>query len=299
MKLKSKLFYCYIFFLVAYSCFTLLPSPLPATLSQYHVSVLGLRIIDVTLILLLAAIWYAGFYGYAKLYEYAQLIKDNKDGEQVLIISKGVLLLVMWLPISSTISAIFNFVTIKHMGFMPAAKIIENYVGLILPLAGFVYISMGARKLSELVNQRPSYIATNVLALFLTFIGIIYVHLVATTQNRNLIYHMPLWLIQITIVAPYIYMWFMGLLAVYEIYQYRQKVKGILYKRSWGLMSLGLGSLIVVTIGLQYLTTLSSHLIKLSIYGILAIIYALLVMIAVGFVLIAGGTRKLQRIEEV
>lgn len=299
MKLKSKLFYCYILFLLLYSGFTLLPAPLPATLHQYHVSALGLRVIDLTLIVLLAAIWYAGFYGYAKLYEYALLIRNNNDGEQVIKLSRGILLLVMWLPISSTISAILNFLTVKHPGFMSAAKIIENYISLLFPLAGFIYISMGARKLSELVKQRPSYLATNVLAISLTYIGLIYIHQVATTQNRSAVYHMPMWLILITIVGPYIYMWFMGLLAVYEIYQYRQKVKGIIYKKSWGLMSLGLGWLVVVTIVLQYLTTLSSHLTRLSIYGILTIIYALLLLIAVSFVLIAGGTRRLQRIEEV
>lgn len=299
MKLKSKLFYSYILFLVVYGGFTLVPGPSSATLKQYHVSALGIRFIDATLIAILAAIWFAGFYGYAKFNEYVKLIQENTDGEAVLKLSRGVLLVVMWLPISAATSAILNYIALRHASFLPASKIIENYINLLVPLAGFIYISWGSRKLSEVVGQRPSYMATNVLALLLTYLGVVYIHFVATTHNRGAVYHLPMWLLLTTLVAPYIYMWFMGLLAVYEIYQYRQKVQGIVYRSSWGLLSFGLGWLILVTIGLQFLTSLSARLNHLSIYGILGVIYVLLLMFAVGFMIIASGTRKLQRIEEV
>jgi hypothetical protein len=299
MKLKTKLFYSYVLFLIIYSGFVLLPAPSPATLLQYHVSATGLRVIFVTLIILLALIWYIGFYSYAKIRTYAQLIRGSKDGKQVAKLSKGIFLIVMWLPVSSTFSAILNYIAGKHIGFLPAATVIENYVSLLVPLMGFIYISRGARRLSEIVKQRPSYGVTNVLALLLIYIGLIYLRLVTTAQNRQSIYHMPVWVILTTLVAPYVYMWFMGLLAVYELYIYRRKVTGIIYRKSLGQLSFGLGWLIVLSIGLQYFSTLSAHLTRLSIYGILAIIYVLLLLLAIGFVFIANGTRKLQRIEEV
>lgn len=82
MKLRSKLFYGYVSFLVIYSLFTLVPAPSQATLLQYHVSATALRIIYATIILLLAGIWYAGFYGYAKLHTYTRLIEGDRDGKQ-------------------------------------------------------------------------------------------------------------------------------------------------------------------------------------------------------------------------
>ncbi len=298
MKLRSKLFYSYILSLLIYSGFVLLPAPSPAILSQYHVSVLGIRVIDVTIILILAAIWFAGFYGYDKLRAYTQIIKADKDGKQVANLTKGIFVLVVWLPASSVSSAVLNYIATKHLGFLPTAGIIENYIGLLFPLVGFSFIGIGARGLSELVRQRPKYGVTNALAILLVYIGLIYYRLVATTHNRALVYHMSIWLILTTLVAPYIYMWYVGLQAAYDVYRYHHKVAGIVYRKSWSLLALGLVWLIVVSIGLQFLTTLTAHLATLAIYWLLAIIYSILLVLSVGFVLIALGARKLQKIEE-
>jgi hypothetical protein len=299
MKLRSKLFYSYLFFLISYSAFVLLPTPAPATLLQYHVSVLGLRIIDLTIILLLAAIWFAGFYGYAKLQAYTKLIRGNKDGEQVAKLTKGIFLVALWLPVSSVISAILNYSALKHPDFLPAAVIIKNYTNLLLPLLGFIFIGIGARGLSELARQRPTYRATNALVILILYVGLVYYRLVATTHHRLVVYHMSIWPILATLVVPYIYMWAIGLLAAYEIYTYRMKVAGIVYRKSWGFLAAGIGWLIVTSIIFQYLTSLSARLSQLSIYWLLVIIYSLLLVLSVGFVFIAMGARKLQKIEEV
>jgi len=299
MQLRSKLFYSYLFFLIIYSGFTLLPAPSKIILTQYHLSATGLRLIDVTIIVLLAVIWYAGFYGYGKLRQYAQLIGKDRDGKHVVMLTRGIFLMVMWLPINSTVSAILNYIAHRHLGFVPAAAIIENYVNLVLPLAGVILISLGARGLSEIVKQRPTYRAISILAAVLIYTGLVYYRLVATTAHRSSIYHMSIWLILLTLVAPYIYMWFMGLLATYEILNYRLKVAGIVYRKSWGMLAFGIGWLVVTSIGVQYLTTLSARLMHLSIYWILVIVYSLLLVYSVGFVLIALGARKLQKIEEV
>jgi hypothetical protein len=299
MQLRSKLFYSYLVFLAVYSGFTLLPAPSPAILAQYHLSPLGLRIIDVTIIVLQAVIWYAGFYGYAKLRQYARPIRKERDGKHVATLTKGIFLMVMWLPVSTTISVVLNFIAAHHTGFVPAAAIIHNYLNLALPLLGVVFIGLGARGLSEIVKQRPTYHAISILAALLIYIGLVYYRLVATTEHRASVYHMSIWLILLTLVAPYIYMWFMGLLATYEIYNYRLKVAGIVYRRSWWLLALGIGWLMVSSVGVQYLTTLSAWLMHLSIYWILAIVYSLLLVYSVGFVLIALGARRLQKIEEV
>jgi hypothetical protein len=299
MKLKSKLFYSYLLFVVIYGGFVLLPAPAPATLLLYHVSAMGLRLIDLTIIVLLAAIWFAGFYGFAQLQAYSQLIQNDKDGKQLAKLTNGIFLLVMWLPVSSVTSSVLNYIVTKHTGLLPAVKIIENYISLCLPLLGFILIGRAARGLGKLVRHRFSYNYINFLAVILIYVGLIYYRLIVTTSDRQAIYHMSIWLILLTLVAPYIYMWFVGLMAVYDIYGYGQKIKGIVYKKAWGLLALGLGWLIVLSISFQYLTSLSARLSHLSIYWILAIIYALLLVLSVGFVLTALGARRLRRIEEV
>lgn len=299
MKLRSKLFYIYLIFLVIYTGFTLLPTPDPAILALYSLSALELRLLDITIIALLAGIWFAGFYGYTKLHDYGYAIRKDKDGKHINKITTGVLFLVLWLPVSSTVSAILNYIAMKHVGLLSAVKILENYINLILPLVGFIFIGIGARGLSELVRRRPTYIATHLIAIVFVYIGLVYYRLVATTYHRADVYHMSIWLILTTIVAPYIYMWLIGMLATYEIYSYWRSVAGIVYRRSWNLLALGLGWLVVMSIAFQYLTTLSARLNALPLYWLLAIVYSLLLVLAISFVLIALGARKLQRIEEV
>lgn len=299
MHLKSKLFISYAVFVVAYACLVLIPAPSAVTLALYKLTPLALRMIDVTIIVLLAAIWFAGFYGFGKLHSYSRMIHDDKDGEHVAMLTRGILLMVLWLPVSSVVSGALNLIATHHTNLVAPFAIIENYVNLALPLAGVIFISIGAWGLSELVRQRPTYRAIGFLALFLIYSGLVYYRLVATTQNRTSIYHMSIWWILLTLVAPYIYMWFMGLLATYEIFNYRLKVPGVVYRASWRLLSIGLGWLIVSSIAVQYLTTLTGRLTHLSIYWVLVIVYALLLVYSVGFVMIALGARKLQRIEEV
>jgi hypothetical protein len=299
MKLKSVLFVGYLLAVIIYSGFVLLPEPAPATLLQYHVSVTGLRLIYITIIVLLAGIWFAGLYGYQKLQTYARLIQGENDGKQVARLTRGVLILALWLPVTSVVGAILNYFAMRHLGFLPAATIINHYVGLLFPLFGLVFIGLGARGLNELVKQRPGYLTMNILAVVLIYIGLTYLRLVATTPARASVYHMSLWWVTITLVAPYVYMWYVGLLATYEIYRYRQVAPGTVYRKSWLFLSVGIGWLLLLSIGTQYLTTLTARLNRLSIYGVLAIVYALLLLLAVGFVLIAAGARKLQKIEEV
>lgn len=299
MKLRSKLFYAYLLFLGVYAAFTLFPAPSQAVLLHYNLSPTDLRVIYVTLILMLAGIWFAGFYGFAKLNEYTSLISRDKDGRQAAKLTKGVFFLVMWLPVSTTLSAILNFFAQRHPDLLPTFTVIENYVGLALPLLGFVFISKGAHGLNRLIRERPSYKVMHGLVILVIYLGIIYCRLVVSTDQRDAVYHLSLWWILLTIAAPYIYMWFTGLISAYQIYHYQQKVTGIVYRRAWTLLALGIGWLITSSIGFQYLNTLTARLQGWSIYALLALVYGVLIVLAAGFIFIAVGARKLRKIEEV
>jgi hypothetical protein len=285
--------------LLIYAIFTLLPSPSPVVLAHYKISALTLRLLDATIIIILAAIWFAGFYGYYKLHIYSRLIYKEKDGKNVDVLRKGVLLLVLWLPVSSVISAVLKYLSLKHAGLTPATTILNNYANLILAFAAFVYIGQGAKGLMKFARQHASYRAACALAAFLVYIGAIYIHLVISTKNRVEVYHLSVWLLLFTLIAPYIFMWFLGLLATYGIYGYQRKVAGIVYRESWRFLGLGIGWLIITSIAFQFVTTLSSRLGNLSLYWLLAVIYLLLLLLSFGFILIAIGARKLQKLEEV
>jgi hypothetical protein len=296
---NQKLFASYVIFLLIYAVFSLLPEPSAITMVRYHLGATDVRLIDLTVIILLAAIWGVGFYGYARLRNYAQMVKKQKDGKHIAAISWGVLFLVLWLPISEDVSAVLSFMTTHYPHWLGAVTIINNYLNLLIPFAGFIFISLGARRLRGLVKQDVTHYLLNLAMLVIAYAGIIYAHLVASTADRTIVYHLSLWLILLTIVAPYLYMWLIGVVAAYDIYHYQRGVKGIIYKQSWNLLASGCGWLIATSIIFQFFAAIFPHLNKLSIYGLLVIVYSLLLVLSFGFILIASGAAKLQRIEEV
>jgi hypothetical protein len=300
MSTKLKPLYAYCILIILYAAGTLLLPPPEHTLSKYHITSLHLRILDLTILVLYSIIWFCAVYGFYNFRQYYQLIRKTKDGKPLAKITMGIGFLAFWFPITSNFNTYSNYLVQKHASLAGTVGVSQNYLSLLIPLLGFIFISIGARGLIDIVKQRPSLVGTNILVLLLTAIGVIYIYLVTNTHNRlNSTYHLPTIYILMTLAVPYIYMWFMGLLSLYEIFLYRSKSPGILYRESWRLLASGLGALIIISITIQYLTTFSERLTKLSLNWILIVVYALLILLAIAYVLIALGVRNLKKIEEV
>jgi hypothetical protein len=103
----------------------------------------------------------------------------------------------------------------------------------------------------------------------------------------------------LTIVVPYIYSWYLGLLAAYELHIYTKKVKGIIFRKSWNTVAFGIVWIIISSIMLQYFATVSAKLNDFSLQTVMLLIYSLLPIIAVGYVLVAIGAKRLTKIEVV
>ncbi len=300
MSFKSRVLWSYGILLAVYAFGTLFLPPPQQTLAQYHITLSEMRLLDLTIIILYGGIWLCALYGFYTLHDYHLLIRKNKDGKALAKLTIGIGVLAYWLPISSNISAYTNYLVVRNPNLTAPIGIIQNYVTLIIPLIAFIFISFGARRLSELTKYRISFRAINALIIFLAVISITYTHLLVTTDNRlNSTFHMPPMAMLLTLALPYIYMWSIGLLAVYEIHHYRLKAPGVVYRKSWRMLAMGIGSIITMTIFLQYLVTISAKLTRLSLNWILLLVYVLLIILAVAYVLIAIGVRTLKRIEEV
>jgi hypothetical protein len=299
--------YSYLCVIVIYVVFTFIVSPTPLILHHYHLSLAGYRWIIATVVVPLVIIWLTAYYGYRKLHTYADTIKKNKDGTFVTQISNGVTFLVFQLPFTSALGSVLNYIAQDHPHFEPTSMILQHYIKILFPLLAFLYIGYGSRGLTELVKRRPSQRATYVLALIFIIIGAAFTFFVFHgVPGSSLVkpanqaqFFLPTWLIFFTIVIPNIFTWYIGLLAAYEIYLFRSKVTGILYRRGWEFLAAGLAEIIAVSIFYEYLTLLSSHLTRLRVNALLLIVYVALILLAGGYVLIAVGARKLQKIEEV
>ena len=299
MKVKSKIFYGYAALVLAYLLLSLLPAPDHATLVKYHLTPTSVRLLQLTIIIPLLFIWLVAIYGYQKLFRYSSLIRSDKDGKQIFRMSRGLLILAVGLPLSSILSSLLAIITAHNPGFKPASIVISNYYGMAYPLLAFIWISIGARGLSNLAKTRPRLLVLNIVALVVISLGVGFCCLVGLAHSDlRQTYHMSPQLVMLTLGIPYMYSWFLGMFAVAELHAYSSKVAGTLYRRGWSQLLAGLTSIISIYILIEYLSTLSTWLTSLSLGGLLVLLYVLLLLLAAAFIVVALGAQKLTKIEE-
>ncbi len=272
--------------------------------AKYNLSASSLHIVSISLAGLLAIIWLLAIYGYIKLAEYSSLVKKAKDGKLVAKLARGLAFLAFSLPLVSITSGLLNYFSQLHPDLKPSLTIASHYVSLLLPLIAFWMINGAAEGLTEYVKQQPAVKLRQFSAFMLVASGIFYTYLVLANTSlshtaQQQVYYMPGWLVVLTLIIPYVFMWYLGGLAALEIYTYMRKVRGVLYRRRWAFISAGLATIIMADIIAQYLTTLTIRINRLHIGSVLLIIYLLLILIAIGFVLVAVGAKKLRSIEEI
>ncbi len=305
MKLLKNPLAHYVAFIGLYLVLTLvLPANHIAT-QTYGLTPLRYHLLFLVVALPFIGIWLAAFYGYTRLDRYAQAIRGSKEGHDFRQLAIGSGWLAYGLPVAALTSIILNSIADKDIHFHPVAVIINNYLGLILPLIAFSFLGTGARGLATRSKPCLTRAAERSLILLFALFGVFFCFFtfrqlssLSLTASGN-VYFLPVWLVVITIVIPYLYAWFIGMLAAYEIVMFAKQSEGVLYTRALRYLGFGIATVIISSIALQYLSSivvrsgsahLSYFLICLSVIELLA---------AGGYSFIALGARRLHRIEEV
>ena len=151
------------------------------------------------------------------------------------------------------------------------------------------------------MSKRPlSQTGIHSLALILIVAGLAYGYLVASARESiYTIYHMPVMLVLLTLAIPYIFSWYLGLLAVFDLHRYSKTVKGLIYRKSWNTLAYGITSIVVFSIILQYISAVSAKLANLPLIWLLVITYSLISLVGISYVFVALGANRLTKIEEV
>lgn len=296
MHYRSKLFWLYIAITVAYVTTFLMPrtiSNLPSLPNGQQ------RLVGLAVVIPLAIIWFLAFYGSATLHSYAKKIHDSEDGKQVAFLATGLLIVALGLPIGSMGTAIGNIVSTHNQEAAIVIRIVRNYVSMLFPLVGFLFINHAAYGLSRIARHRPRYRDSQVLIAVYVIVSTAYCYAALSSPNIEAIYHLPPWLLMLTLVAPYLFTWYTGLLAAYEVRLYAKNVAGKLYRQSWNILSLGLAAIVTAQILLQYSVTFTVRIQSLQMVRLFVTIYILLAAMSVGYVLVAAGAKQLKKIEEV
>lgn len=296
----------YMVLVCLYAALIFILPPNTQALAAYNISTLQYHFILMGLVLPSLAIWLTAFVGYAKLRQYAQSVADTPEGIHFEKLTMGCMWLAWSLPLTAILPFILNAMANKWSNFHPAAVIISNYLNLFLPLVAFSLIAIAARGLmtsTGRVNINP-VMARLIIFSFLTG-GVLYCYLTfrsfdlsgfASTHNP---YFLPIWLLILTITVPYLYAWFMGTLAVYELSLFTKQVRGILYQRALRFMIGGLIAVILSSIASQYINSLVPRDSHLIVDYHLLLISLFQVIGGVGFILLTIGAARLKKIEEI
>lgn len=271
-----------------------------ATMQAYHLSTTAYHVLILLIYLPLAAIWFTAFYSYKTMQDYTALIKKTEEGQSFYKVSRGLEWLAWGAPLSSILAVVLYAIVHNNTGFYNTAIVIEHYVSLLIAVVAFTYIGIGTHQLAAR-QPRPSSYSIQLIMLLFTAFGVLYSFFTfnqVTSSHLNP-YGLPLWVILLTIIIPYLYAWYMGLFSAYEILLYRRKATGLLYKRALTYIASGISTIIASSIMVEFVTSGTKYLTRLNLNAILFIVYVFLVISAVGYLLVALGTKRLKRIEEV
>lgn len=279
--------------------------PNQEVMKRHHLSAFDYKTLFLTLNLPVILAWLAAFLGYAKLREYANLVRNTPEGPHLSKLAIGLAWLAWGLPIRALVTLVLNGLSNEWSSLYSTAVIIGNYTRLIFPLVGFSVIGIASRGLMDMARVKFNFIASRVIALLFMGAGVLYCFMTFKHFNPSSLsstdnpYFMPIWLVVLTIIVPFLYTWFVGLLASYEIILFSRNTNGVLYRRAFGMLVLGLLIVIASSIVLQYIRGIqprADHL-TLDFHATMVSIFRLIN--GGGFVLLALGAAKLKKIEEV
>jgi hypothetical protein len=270
----------------------------------FHLSDLQYHVLILLIILPLTLIWLVAFYGYSAIRDYATLVEDTEEGDALRNVSTGLMWLAWGLPIPAIIGVIMSGIANAHPSFYGASVIINNYATLLFAVIAFHVLSTGSRLWTERANLRISLGWTKMLVLIFVIIGAFYCFFVfrnigSLKHDQSNPYYLGSWWLLVTVVVPYLYAWFVGFLAAFEISMISRNMKGLLYRQALQLVSRGLVTIVFSSIALQFFRITVPTTGKISLGVLLLIIYLLVFIIGLGYATLTLGARKLKKIEEV
>lgn len=289
---------------LVYICTVFLLPTDPATLHKYNLTQTQARLLNLTVVIPLVAVWLSAFYGYITFRNYAESIKTSDDGEVLYKLSTGLMVLAFSLPTLGLVGSVFSYFAVNHTDYLQAGVILRQVLAVGFPLVAFIMISNATELLARQVKHKTNFLQNHrLLALAIIAASSLFSWITISLMDDNAaprnIYSFPEWVVVLTVIIPYLYLWYRGLTAVYNLVLYRRYVKGHLYKRSFGYLAFGLGAVIVLAILIQIATVLTPQLQRLHFTPLLFIVYGLIALYALGYGMIAVGAKKLTKIEEV
>jgi hypothetical protein len=209
------------------------------------------------------------------------------------------------LPVSALLMLVLSAAADQWPSLYSAAVIISNYVNMALSVIAFSIIGGASRGLVNQAKLKFSLGSVRSIIVLFLIAGVTYCYLtfrhfdLTSLNSTHNSYYLAIWLMVISVMIPYLYAWFSGLLAAYEIDLFSKRADGVLYRQALRLLVIGLLTIIISFVALQYMNSLHPGIgpLSLNYQTVLTLIFRIIG--GAGFILLALGALRLKKIEEV
>jgi len=277
-------------------------SPNASASSQYHFTSVTTNILRITIIIPIAIAWLFGVRGATAFKAYAGMINGSPEASAINLIANGLLLTVLFFVVSGLIGSLLPFY--RHSAGYEALIVLHDHVGSLFSLAVFYVLYRGSDRLHRVTRfqtwTRNSAWILVAFAIFAIAFVLLFTSYRATSSaggSPNSLTYISSNILLITLIAPYLAGWFMGIITCINISRFAGQVKGKLYRQALHNLVRGLWTVIILSMAIQIITFASRYLAGMSLAGVLLLLYALLVLYALGFLFVREGAKKLAQLE--
>ncbi len=305
---RTQIYYVLLsIFSVGYG-YLLLSQPALEAQSRFLLSVNQVQGLRLSVVLLNTAIWFCALHAALAFYRFAHRVREAPREKGYAFIAVGLLILLINLILGAAITALGNYLeTLTSIEMTQRLfRLIVVYLPLMLYAAAFAHMYAGSRHLLTANRASlPSGHRRLGVTLVVAGIGLLYSTLILLNPYRSVsmdpsirsTYHVSDVWIFITIVLPYVVIWWLGIKSVVNIAVFRCRVQGIIYRRLLRFFDAGVSVVVFSIIALEILRQFTVFFSAASLGWILLIIYVLLAFILAGYFLIAKSGRQLDKIE--
>jgi hypothetical protein len=275
-------------------------SPSPTASHLYHLSDVQRILLQLTIVVPMIIIWFIGLWGAVAFREYAAFIRTSRESQGLWLISTGLLWLIGYLVTLNLTNVILPYFIGSTA--LPILVSVKNHLPALTSLIAFALICRGSLRLRRStpysVWTPGAFILLGVIAVLASVFARLFLETPATLTTAGVPSQtLPREILVFTMVLPYCWAWFMGLLAALNIAKYARHVKGIIYRQALGNLTWGVAAAVSMVALVQCLTLTNRFLTQLKLGTLLLVIYGLLIICAVGFWFVRRGAQKLLRIE--
>jgi hypothetical protein len=282
-------------------------TPASEATARYGLTYAQLNLVRISYLVPNLLIWLLAGMAVVRLHKYTKLVKGSPESKSFDQIAEGLLLLFLALIIPPFLSLLTAYDPGDQV-IQKLVTIFRNYITIILYITSFWQLRQGSRALNQTIGLTTAAYdgARKAVYGLVAILGTAYIYTIYQNQFRTesadpLIrstYFLPDWLILASIIAPYIMIWLLGLLAIVNFREFSKTVTGVVYKKAFNNTANGLIAIISLSVSLQFLSQLAGFFGRARLSVILGIIYIILLVMAIGYFFIARGVRALTAIEE-